>query len=154
VSWNTMRWGLVLVLAGCGRFGFSSYVGPLNGDGGGDGSPGSDGPVPIGDGGGSLATYNVGGAPEGGGLPDFNGDGHLDIAVAIGGNIAVLHGDGAGRFAEAQSLPALATPSWLACGDLNRDGKPDLVVLDYNDNQVVPMINTGTGFSAGAALTT
>src|SRR5262249_4805761 len=72
-----------------------------------------------------------------------------------GGNIAILPGAGAGKFSEAQAFPTpMSTASGLAFGDFNRDGKPDVVILDYANNQVVPMLGTGSGFTARPALAT
>jgi hypothetical protein len=62
---------------------------------------------------------------------DFNGDGHLDVAVANGNGAAVMLGSGDGKFAAPiQVLNTLATPArGLVAGDFNNDGNQDLVVL-------------------------
>ncbi len=66
-------------------------------------------------------------------IGDIDGDGDLDLAVAgavISGNSVILvhHGDGAGGFVRVgdpiQALPGTR----LAIGDLDRDGRADLVV--------------------------
>ncbi len=65
---------------------------------------------------------------------DFNGDGKLDLAVALLGNPSVLQvllGNGNGTFAV---VPTQATvgmrPTAVAVSDFNGDGKPDLAVLN------------------------
>ena len=70
-------------------------------------------------------------------VADVNGDGKPDIVVANGcvldpncmGAIAVLLGNGDGTFQAAKSfISGLALTSSVAVADVNRDGKPDLVL--------------------------
>jgi hypothetical protein len=42
-------------------------------------------------------------------------------------------------------FPVAATPSGMAMGDLNRDGKPDLVVTSNQSDQVSVLLNNGDG---------
>jgi|GEM_PF-2435534 len=62
---------------------------------------------------------------------DFNGDTHLDLAVADWSldDVEVLLGDGAGNFdaTHAASFALGDQPNALATGDFNNDGSPDLV---------------------------
>jgi len=64
-------------------------------------------------------------------LVDVNGDGHLD-AIALGTaqpGLEIYHGDGTGKWTlAAQLLPGHLGRN-LAIGDINGDGKPDIVAV-------------------------
>jgi FG-GAP-like repeat/Abnormal spindle-like microcephaly-assoc'd, ASPM-SPD-2-Hydin len=66
---------------------------------------------------------------------DFNGDGKLDLATAnytyTAQNVSILLGNGDGTFQAAVDypIPTFGAPSFLAVGDFNGDGKPDLAVM-------------------------
>jgi hypothetical protein len=61
---------------------------------------------------------------------DFNGDGHLDIALSDGGT-TVLPGNGDGTFGAPIFSPGDFCP--MAVGDFNGDGKIDLAFASYTD---------------------
>jgi hypothetical protein len=89
---------------------------------------------------------------------DFNGDGKLDLAVvnncgdvvgcrtAPPGTVSILLGDGTGNFTLASS-PATGsfTPTFVAVGDFNRDGKLDLAVASYYGATVSILLGDGKG---------
>jgi uncharacterized protein (TIGR03437 family) len=112
--------------------------------------------VLIGKGDGTFKTpvkYPVGGSGQAIAIADFNGDGNPDIAV--GGTAGVLLGKGDGTFQSGAALPAAASGSQIwafAAGDLNADGKIDLVYADISNQVVVPLFGNGDGtFRSGQA---
>lgn len=91
----------------------------------------------VGDGKGNFPAppMEVEGVPQPFGMAsaDLNGDGNLDMAIVCpsqpAGNseIAILLGDGKGNFT-VSSVPLQGEPVSVQVGDINRDGKLDLVV--------------------------
>jgi FG-GAP-like repeat len=81
---------------------------------------------------------------------DFNGDGKLDLVVTGNTNAAlqIALGNGDGTF-KTQTLPiaipASLSPCGAAVGDLNRDGKADLVVTGPGLDTVAVLIGNGDG---------
>lgn len=102
-----------------------STVSVLLGDG--TGSFQSAGAFALGDNGRFYASCVV--------VADFNLDGKQDLAASntdamFGPSLAVLLGAGTGSFGTAMGVPFNQSPNFLAVGDLNSDGKPDLVASD------------------------
>jgi hypothetical protein len=89
---------------------------------------------------------------------DFNGDNKTDLAVAYGGDLAngdlssavfILLGNGAGGFTQHASINVTGLADTLAVGDLNLDGKLDIVAPRRAFGEVSVLLGTGTGdFSA------
>jgi hypothetical protein len=109
------------------------------------------------------ARFTTGGSGEGLILAeDFNGDGKLDIAVVnqSDNTVSILLGNGDGTFEAPKITLALATDGFLgamAAGDVNGDGKLDLVVADYvgsASGQVAILLGKGDGtFQAPTFIT-
>jgi len=69
-------------------------------------------------------------------VADFDGDGNLDVAVLSENNfgvgtIQVFRGNGDGTFGPAQNFPTDYRSFKFAVADLNGDGRPDLVNLNF-----------------------
>ncbi len=163
-----------------GGFSHSITVGDFNGDGRLDfatadeaGAAGGTVSVYLGQpGGGFVAApgspIGLGANPEPDSIVagDFHGNGKLDLVVADSEageqNVIELPGNGDGTFGSSitipTGLPNTATPEGLAVGDLNGDGKLDLVVGDTSGEIAVLLGNgsggftpaTGSPFSTGA----
>jgi hypothetical protein len=86
-------------------------------------------------------------------LADFDRDGKLDIAVPdLRGNQAVvLAGSGDGRFPKIVSQTGVGPrPGFLAAGDFDGDGNPDLVATHDDDALVAVLKGDGKGGFAHA----
>ena len=82
---------------------------------------------------------------------DFNGDGKLDLALAnfLPASLNVLLGDGNGSFAASSfnvTIPGKVNS--LRVADLNKDGRPDVITLHSEINQISSVINNGSGFNS------
>src|SRR5271157_1132232 len=87
---------------------------------------------------------------------DFNGDGKLDLAVtnfgcnpcnstALGGNVAVLMGNGDGTFQAAVYYPGVNKPTSITAVDFNGDGSVDLAFINFFPYTVTVLQNKGDG---------
>jgi M6 family metalloprotease-like protein len=80
---------------------------------------------------------------------DFNGDGIQDLAVANSGSsdMTILLGNGSGGFTPAAASPiaAGALPLFVAVGDFNGDGIPDLATANSGSSSVSVLLGDGSG---------
>ena len=94
-------------------------------------------------------------------IADFNGDGNQDLAVAnlgfgnLPSSVSILLGTGTGSFGEATNVPVGESATFVASGDFNGDGKPDLTVANSHATaqagSVDILLGTGTGSFGPAA---
>lgn len=87
-------------------------------------------------------------------IADLNGDARMDIAVANARsrNVTVLLGDGKGGFTPAAGSPFAAgdEPADIAVGEINNDGKVDLVIANHGTKYVTVLLGDGRGGFAPA----
>ena len=81
---------------------------------------------------------------------DVNNDGQLDLvgAHSNSGGIVVWAGDGAGNWSNANmnnGLPATGNYARVALGDVNRDGKLDIVATGASNNGIHVYLGDGAG---------
>ena len=133
-------------------------VGDFNGDGKPDlavADFGSDAvSILLGNGDGTFrpaVNYELGGSfnPVSVVVADFNGDGKLDLAIGRKGvEVSVLLGNGDGTFQPAVSYSMGSRPSnyftYVAVGDFNGDGKPDVAAVTNYAIYVLPGNGDGT----------
>ena len=97
-------------------------------------------------------------------MGDMNGDGRLDIVTANNGthSAGVLRAPAGGGFALAQVYPSVyaGSPEGIAVGDVNGDGRTDLVAAIARANKVgvllalVPLALSGTSPTSGGTGST
>jgi hypothetical protein len=97
-------------------------------------------------------SYAAGMAPTDVTSADFDGDGHLDLAVADeggtfnDGSVEVVFNNGSGTFGAPTTYNDFTdTPRGIVSADFNGDGKPDIAATNFNANYVEVLINQGRG---------
>ena len=95
-------------------------------------------------------------------VADINGDGHPDLVatgvfgpspgvalvfptISAGHMLSVMYGDGVGDFSPAQVFRGGDNMVSCAIGDLNGDGKPDVLAVAQDEDGLYEFLNDGTG---------
>jgi hypothetical protein len=84
-------------------------------------------------------------------VSDFNGDGKLDFAFCDSSQVGIFLGNGDGTFQKPNFYTADSTGMGhfsYALGDINSDGKPDLLISEYSNYkapQFVLLLGNGDG---------
>lgn len=107
--------------------------------------------------------YGLDGQPNGIAVGDFNGDGKLDVAVALGtyntanGYVAVLLNAGHGMLHKPVYYKVPIPANSIAVADFNNDNLPDIAVIGNKDNNgtntVAILTNTGSSFTVSSVAT-
>ena len=99
-----------------------------------------------------FASYQAGVGSDEVAIADFNGDGHLDLAVTNfgfegnGSSLMTFLGNGHGKFDHRVTYGMGKTSlDGIAAGDLNGDGRADIVVTEFFGGSVAVLLNDGTG---------
>ncbi len=89
-------------------------------------------------------------------MGDFDGDGHLDVAVSNQGSersISVLLGVGDGGLVSHLELALTSIPEVVVVGDLDGEGSPDIAVAVPGEHAITLFLNDGEGgFSSGTSV--
>jgi hypothetical protein len=90
-------------------------------------------------------------------VADLNGDGIPDVALLwytadnVAGRVAVFYGKGDGTFNTTPTqLSVGKEPVWVATGDFDGNGSPDLVVANENDSTLSVILNRPTTTVSGS----
>jgi gliding motility-associated-like protein len=90
-------------------------------------------------------------------IGDLDGDGKNDLATSnyTGNTVSVLRNIGTSGtigFAAQVALPTGAGPNYVSIADMEGDGKPDLLVTNYDANSISILRNDPVGLNVSGAL--
>jgi len=101
---------------------------------------------------GNPIEFYVGYQPDAVTVGDYNGDGHMDAAIANYGEywgqpdtVSVVFGDGQGGFSEEVEYGVGDEPIDIVSADFDGDGDLDLAVANNNSSFVSVLLNDGQG---------
>ncbi len=82
----------------------------------------------------ATRTFPLGLDPEDLLAGDYNGDGLIDLAIRLGGQVSIYGGNGRGEFANVYNIQLPGRSYRLVQGDFNNDGKLDLATTSTGDD--------------------
>ncbi len=102
---------------------------------------------------GAVTEYGAGGAPNAVAVGDVSSNGQPDVVVTnSNGSVGVLLGTGTGSLGTATVYSlGISSSRGVALGDLNRDGRPDIVDAGNSTAPVAVLLNTGAGVFGAAS---
>jgi CSLREA domain-containing protein len=101
----------------------------------------------------TLQGYWIGDTPHSVRFADMDGDGKLDVVTGNLGSVSVLFGNGDTTLQQPQTFGyGIHTPYEFDIGDLNGDGRPDLVLADFTGNLRI-LLQTKLEITSVAAAT-
>jgi len=96
-----------------------------------------------------IRSYRTGPHPQQVAFADFDGNGTIDMVTANQGanTVSLLRGRGDGTFRKAVSIRAgIQRPLAIATADVDRDGHPDLVIVNgLRHDRVAVLLGNGSG---------
>lgn len=106
----------------------------------------------------NAPDVSAGDSPIGIAIGDFNGDGKQDLAIANlstnPGTVSIRLGNGMGGFASSGEITVVASPSAVAIGDFNGDGKQDFVAVGGISPSYAASVRLGDGQGGFSGSTT
>ncbi|MBC7572481.1 MAG: VCBS repeat-containing protein [Spirosoma sp.] len=105
---------------------------------------------------GGVFNYPVGKKPKSMAIRDLNGDGRPDVVVSLNGEnkVAVLYtGIGiGGLFYPPVKYDVGYLPTAVCLGDIDNDGKIDILVANYNSGDISILLNQGNYFLVSESM--